>query len=545
MMPKSVTALAVALLVSCPSVLLAQSTSASLSGRVTDAAKARIAGAKVSAVSANRGVQYDAESNGSGVYDLPELPPGTYQLEVEKAGFKKLIRPDVILHVQDALEIDFEMQVGPASETVTVEGGAPLIDTESATVSTVIDRDFVDNLPLNGRSFQSLIELTPGVVVTTSNFLDNGQFSVNGQRADANYFMVDGVSANVGLGLNSTYGGEGVAGSLPALSVLGGTNSLVSVDAMQEFRVQTSTYAPEFGRMPGAQISIATRSGTNQFHGTAFDYFRNDVLDANNWFNGYTNDPPLPKAEERQNDFGGVVSGPIIKDSTFFFFSYEGLRLRLPETELTSVPDLAARADALPAVQPFLNAYPKPNGPDDPTTGMAEFNGSYSDPASLDAYSIRVDHRINQSLALFGRYDGSPSNISQRAAAFNGLGALSTIDQSAITLQTATFGETWAPKPNLMNDIRFNYSDTDTIGSVDQDDFGGAVPFSPSLPGPFTTSDASFVAYIATLQQPAIFIGRATDSQQQQINLVGSLSLQSGAHSFKFGADFRYWSSLI
>src|SRR5262249_50285307 len=156
-------------------------------------------------------------------------------------------------------------------------------NTESATVSTVINRTFVENLPLNGRSVQTLIQLTPGVVMTATAFDDQGQFSVNGQRADANYFTVDGVSANFGVtGYFPLV--QAAGGALPALSVSGGTNSLVSVDAMQEFRVQTSSFAPEFGRTPGGQIAVSTRSGTNSFHGTLFEYFRNDVLDARDWF---------------------------------------------------------------------------------------------------------------------------------------------------------------------------------------------------------------------------------------------------------------------
>src|SRR5260370_30658424 len=145
--------------------------------------------------------------------------------------------------------------------------------------------------------------------------------------------MVDGVSANVGI---NTFGqpGNGFSGALGSFGVQGGTNSLVSVDALQEFRIQTSTYAPEFGRTPGGQISIVTRSGANQFHGTVFDYLRNDALDANDWFNGYINNPPLLKAEEPQNDFGATLGRRILKDRTFFFFSYEGLRLRLPKTSL-------------------------------------------------------------------------------------------------------------------------------------------------------------------------------------------------------------------
>src|SRR6185369_4679107 len=261
--------------------------------------------------------------NDEGQYHLANLRPGRYRLEIERPGFKKVIKTDVILHLQDALEIDFEMTVGSVSETVTVESGAPLVNTESATVSTVVDRKFADNIPLNGRTFQTLISLTPGVVMTATTFNDQGQFSVNGQRADANYFTVDGVSANFGVtGLLQMV--QTASGALPALSASGGTNSLVSVDAMQEFRIQTSSFAPEFGRMPGAQISIVTRSGSNSFHGTLFDYFRNNVLDAKDWFVNFNG---LAKPEERLNDFGGVLGGPVVRDKTFFFASYEGQRL--------------------------------------------------------------------------------------------------------------------------------------------------------------------------------------------------------------------------
>src|SRR5262252_11172012 len=327
------------LFLACPTTARGQSTNGSITGRVTDPSHAVIADARVTAVNIGTNFRYEAATNSSGEYYLTNLPPGSYSLEVEKTGFKKLLRPDVTLHVQDALVIDFEMTLGPSKESVTVEAGAPLVNTSDATVSTLIDRKFVEDLPLNGRSFQTLIMLTPGVVVTQTAFDDQGQFSVNGQRADANYFTVDGVSANFGVTgyfpLVQTAGG-----ALPALSVSGGTNSLVSVDAMQEFRIQTSSFAPEFGRTPGGQISIVTRSGTNAFHGTLFEYFRNDVLDAKDWFANFNN---LRKPAERQNDFGGVFGGPILKERMFFFFSYEGLRLRQPFTHQTAVPDMASR----------------------------------------------------------------------------------------------------------------------------------------------------------------------------------------------------------
>src|SRR5215469_8852090 len=327
----------VVFLISSIAILRAQSTNASLSGRVTDPAKARIVGARVSAVSMGTNSRYETTSNGSGEYYLPNLPPSSYRLEVEKSGFKKLIKPDVILHVQDALEVDFEMPLGVASDSVTVEAGAPMLNTSDATVSTLIDNRFVENLPLNGRSFSSLIDLTPGVVIVPNNFYEQGQFSVNGQRPDANYFTVDGVSANLGTPAGASFG-QGGTGQLPATSAFGGMSNLASIDALQEFRIQTSTFAPEFGHTPGAQVSVVTKSGTNALHGTAFEYFRNDVLDANDWF---ADNKGLKKPALRQNDFGGVLGGPIIKDKLFFFGSYEGLRIRQPQVANTYVPSLA------------------------------------------------------------------------------------------------------------------------------------------------------------------------------------------------------------
>src|SRR5436190_304453 len=397
---RRVPVLAALLLLSLTSALRAQSTNASLTGRVSDPQKALIADAKVAAISTSTNVRAETTTNGSGEYYLANLAPAVYRIEIEKPGFKKLVKPDLVLHVQDALKLDFEMTLGDVSETVTVEAGSPLVNTESATVSTVIDRTFVENLPLNGRSFQTLIALTPGVVFTATTFNDQGQFSVNGQRADANYFTVDGVSANFGVtGFGSMV--QTAGGAQPALSASGGTNSLVSVDAMQEFRVQTSSFTPEFGRTPGGQISIVTRSGTSAFHGTLFEYFRNSVLDARDWF---VNANGLAKPQERQNDFGGVFGGPLRKDRAFFFFSYEGLRLRQPSTQQTAVPDAAARQQAPLAIRPYLNAFPVANGPS-VGTGLAQFNASYSNPSTLNATSIRLDHTINSKLSLFGRYN--------------------------------------------------------------------------------------------------------------------------------------------
>lgn len=514
--------------------LLAQSPNGVLNGQVVDPSNSVIVGADIVAINDVTGIQYTTKTNGEGLYVLPNLPPGPYRLQVSKFGFKTIIKPDITLNVQDALALNFTLPVGSFSEIVTVESGAPLVNTESAAVSTVVDRHFAENLPMNGRSFQTLIELTPGVVPAMGNLSDGGQFNVNGQRANANYWMVDGVSANIGL---AAYGapGNGLSGSLGSFNAMGGTNSLVSVDALQEFRIQTSTYAPEFGRTPGGQISIVTRSGTNRFHGTLFDYVRNDVLDANNWF---ADKAGLPKPRERQNDFGGTVGGPIFKNRTFFFFSYEGLRLRLPQTLLTTVPDIAARSNASPALRPFLDAFPLPNGPDDPVNGLAEFNASFSNPATLDAYSLRIDHRPTDKLSLFARYNYSPSEINQRTA--GGGQALSVLFPSRIVTQTTTLGVIALLSTNVSNDFRVNYSRTNSFNAFGMDDFGGAVPLAtPPFPNGFSTQNADFFFDIFSLTHGAYEIGKQADNAQRQINLVDNVSLQKGAHSIKLGIDYR------
>ncbi len=511
---------------------------AAVTGLVTDPNGRSVPGVTVLITNLSTNVVSRTVTNDQGIYRVPSLQPGIYRMTLDKDGFKSVVKSGVELHVQDVASINFELQIGSVNETVTVQAGGLVINTTDATVSTVVDRQFAENLPMNGRSFQSLIELTPGVVLTAPNAQDGGQFSVNGQRPSSNYWMVDGVSANVGA-TATVFPGNGSAGALPSLSALGGTNSLVSVDAMQEFRVLTSTYAPEFGREPGGQISIATRSGTNQFHGTAFDYLRNDVLDANDWF---ADSAGLGKPRERQNDFGGTLGGPIIKDKTFFFFSYEGLRLRLPQVALTGVPDLTARQNAIAAVQPFLNAYPKPNGSDNLTTGVAQFNSSFSNPATLDAYSIRIDQKLSGKFTLFGRYNYSPSENSQRGAS-----ALSTVSNTDITTQTATLGATWLASPSIANDLRFNYSRTHAIGNQTQDNFGGAVPLTaPPFPSPFAIQDARFGFGIIPLGNNASYsVGVLADNLQRQINLVDGLSVQRGRHSLKFGVDFRRLSPVF
>lgn len=521
--------------------VVGQSETATISGQIVDPSGLNISGARIALVDIDRGTSTVSSTNNSGVYTFPSVKPGRYRMEVTAVGFRVINVTGLTVNVQDHLEQNYKMVVGSVAESVTVDGQASLVNTESATVSTVVDRQFAENLPMNGRSFQTLIQLTPGVVVTATNLYDNGQFSVNGQRAAANYWMLDGVSANIGIGVNlAASGGNGLGGALGSFSVMGGTNSLVSVDALQEFRIQTSTFAPEFGRSPGAQISILTRSGTNRVHGTLFDYFRNDALDANDWFARRSN---LPKPQERQNDFGGTFSGPIVGDRTFFFLSYEGLRLRLPQVQQANVPDLAARQNAIPAMQPYLNmfALPTPGATDDPVSGIARFRTSFSDKSSLDAGSVRIDHKWSDKLTLFGRYNYSPSEIIQRGASGTTINTVNTVNA---TTQTTTAGATWAASSGLSNDVRFNYSRTDASGSFAGDSFGGGTPLA-SLPFPngITTRDGNF--YFQVFPIGIYSVGKEGRNAQRQINIIDNLSLQRHAHSIKFGVDYRRLSPQV
>lgn len=517
---------------------------ATVFGRITDQSGAVVAGAEIEIRNVETNSSSIATTNSDGLYSIPSLHPGHYVISVRKSGFRSVSATGMELNVQDNIIRNFALQVGSASESITVTADTAKINTTDATVSTVVDRQFAENLPMNGRSFQSLIQLTPGVVLTSSSYTESGQFSVNGQRASSNYWMVDGVGANIGIGANQNGNpGNGLAGSVGSFSAVGGTNSLVSVDALQEFRIQTSTYAPEFGRTPGGQISILTRSGTNQFHGTAFDYFRNDALDANDWF---ADNAGLPKPRERQNDFGGTFSGPIVKDRTFFFFSYEGLRLRLPEVQLTTVPDVASRQNAMPALQPYLNAFPLPNGAEQ-GNGIAAFNASFANNSTLDAYSLRVDHRFSHNLTLFGRYNYSPSSLLQRG--FNGQEFLSVVSPANINTQTATAGSTWMLSTALVNDSRLNFSKSNASGSSHLDNFGGAVPLSSlPFPQPYTDQSGQFIFDIFSLQGgngSGLAVGKNVHFIQQQINVVDTLSMQTGPHSLKFGVDFRRLSPLF
>jgi hypothetical protein len=520
----------------------AQSVNATLNGLVLDSSGAVIPGATVQAINDGTNIVYPTTTNDAGVYSLPSLPPGRYHIQVSKAGFKTLIKPDITLNVQDARAVNFTLEVGAVSQTVTVEGGISLVNTESAAVSTVVDRQFVENIPLNGRSFQALISAVPGVTIVAGAAAGGrGEFSVNGMRPEANYYTVDGVAANVGVGAayNAAYGN----GQFPGQTALGTTQSLASVDALEEFRISTSTYTAEFGRTPGAQISIQTRSGTNTWHGSAFDYLRNDVFDANNWFNDASN---IGKTPERQNDFGATFGGPISipglyngKDRSFFFFSYEGMRLRIPQAALTQwVPDTTIRQTAPAPLRPLLNAFPLPNGAEQ-TNDMALFTGAYSAPSSLNATSIRIDQILGSRWKLFGRFSDTPSFSKTR-----NVQDFAQISANNFNNKTLTIGATTALSSRLTNDLRFNTTWTNSTSLYSTDSYGGATPIQPQQL--FSTPLVAGYQFAATFNfgTTPLLRGYWMGAPQRQWNVNDVFTHVHGSHVLTYGFDYRRLSTV-
>jgi hypothetical protein len=312
----------------------AQSASASLAGRITDPNKAVIKDATVTVINTETGVRFEGLTNETGTYYVSNLLPGRYRIEVEKLGFKAVIQSGVILHVQDAVEINFEMTLGSALESVTVEGSSPPLDTESATVGTVVERRKANELPLNGRNVFNLIVLAPSVIPQGSstgtpvgvNPFGWNNYQVNGSFGNQSAEYLDGQPLNIGY-IN-----------LPVL--------IPTQDSIQEFKVQTSNLGPEWGKFAGGVTNLSTKSGTNSFHGEIYEYLRNRIFNANDYFLNATGKPRPPWV---QNQFGANIGGPLRlphydgRNRAFWFVSWEGFRLRTGEPFTASVPTAAER----------------------------------------------------------------------------------------------------------------------------------------------------------------------------------------------------------
>ena len=378
----------------------------SISGFVHDPSSASIPNASVTVTNSETGLTRTLVTDERGYYEALSLPVGRYDVKVQKTGFRNLVRFGIDLAVAQDAVVDVDMQIGILKEDVQIPGDAPLVNVATTSISGLVGEHDVKDLPLNGRSFDDLITLNPGTANTTVNRSSTstgaGQgnnFSVSGNREDYNLFLLNGIE----------YTGVSTADVIPG----GLSGQLLGVDAVREFNVLENGYGAEYGKRPGAQVSLVTMSGSNQFHGTLFEFLRNSFFDARNFFDQTSTVPPF-----RRNQLGGAAGGPIKRDKTFIFGSYEGFRQRLAVTDDAIVPDNNARNGYLtqasgaptyiglaPGVAPYFSLWPVANGPELPGGGgLAYYYANPEQTIREDFGNLRLDHNFSDSDLLSGVY---------------------------------------------------------------------------------------------------------------------------------------------
>ncbi len=454
-----------------------------------------------------------------GQYFLPVLPVGDYELRAEFAGFRPTVRKGIRLDVGETAVVNATLELGPVDSEVTVVGQTPLVNTSSQDLSYLVTEKAMRELPLNGRNYTDLALLQPGVIAYPHR--DGGSavahglaMSINGQDPRSNVYLLDGTPQN-----DFTNGPAGSA----AGTVLG-------LETIREFRVETNAYSAEFGRNFGGQINVLTKSGTNDLHGSLYEFFRNDHFDARNFF-----DPAqIPKFT--RNQYGATVGGAIKKDRTFFFAGYESLRQHLGQTVTSAVPDLNARQGLLPdpsnpgktlnvgvdpAVRPYLNAIPLPNGPGG-NDGLATYAFGFKQTLDQNYVQGRIDHYIGSRQQMFARYtldDANqllPTDYSQFPRNF------------ISTNQFGTVEHRWIISPSILNTVRGNFART-RIGQNDQANL--ASPLAPFNPAAGTLGDID----IGGMQR---FGPQSSGNLRLIQNVFGvdqSLSITHGAHLIKTG----------
>jgi hypothetical protein len=515
----------VLLLVAVPA--YAQVGSASLTGKVADSSGAIVAGASVIATNVATNVDYPATTNDDGIYSLPDLLPGTYRITVQKEGFQRIVKPDVVFHVADSVSIDFAIQVGAVTQTVTVEGGAPLVNTTSSTLGGLVQSDEVENLPLNERNYISLTLMQPGVApsFTLPGGAYNGTwFVVNGATERSNNFLLDGAIMQDEMGgSTATFSGR-----------------TLGLDGIDEYRVITNNPPAEYGLLMGSQTVMASRAGTNAWHGSAFEYLRNSALDSKNYFDhgvAANNFQRLP--EYRLNDFGASGGGPIRKDKTFVFLTYEQVKESLGITTVDTVPGVGCHGAAgavitnvacpqlgstasvtvSPVIAPILAIYPNPNLPNN------QFTTPYGQP-DRDIYGqARVDQVFSASDRMFVRY-----TIDDDAQVV-GLTFPELFTNPRLSRQQyLTVSEDHAFSPSLFNDFRFSYSRT-AAGRTNTDPFP-QISFVPGEPMG-TISVGGLTGTLGPPQGPLQVMNENLLSGTDDVNWT------VGHHSLKFGTDIN------
>jgi len=496
----------------------------SIAGSVKDSSSAVVAGAKLTLTNTATNARVVATSNANGEFQFQQLNPATYTLVAELPGFKLANVPAVLVQVDQVTHLDLTLEVGSPTETIQVDAVAPLLENDKSTISSVVDSRTIANMPLNARQYLDLALLTPGAVPSQPG-QQGGGFNVSGARSQSNLFLLDGVS-NMDTQIGSALGNFRIT------------------DAVQEFAVQTSVPTAEFGRGQGAQVSIVSKSGTNQFHGSAFEYFRNSNLDAADFF---TNKLRGTKNTLHRNQYGATFGGPILKDRTFFFLSWEGFRQVNPTVSSTRVPTDAERAQVTdPTSKALLQFWPTANAtrPGSTINFIANVGASTFDNTGL----VKIDHNFGEKDHLSGRW-AEYQGTAVTAGALPALGGTSNtpISRSGVLTETHTF------RPTLLNEFRFGFSRNMTFLTVTDSGFDASTIFrgldGNPLPGvvngkqdlldsglPTITVSGGFAVLGTANNYPQ---GRITNTYEWFDNVSWIAPFGASKHSFRWGFHMR------
>jgi Carboxypeptidase regulatory-like domain len=505
---------------------------ARIRGTITDASGAGVSSATVTVRNLETGVSRTTGSEADGTYLLVALPVGPYELTASKTGFQDSTRKGIQLNVHQEVTIDFRLQVTSVKAAITVSEDAPVVNTTTGDVSGLVGAKEIKQLPLNGRSYDLLLTLNPGIVnfssqktggTGISNSTTANNFAVGGNRPQQNMFLLNGVEFTGAAENNMQPGGA--------------SGMLLGVDGVREFNVQRDSYGAEFGKHPGGQVIIVTQSGSNRWHGALYEFVRNSALDAPNYFDAPGGPPPF-----QRNQFGASTGGAIRKDKTFVFANYEGFRQDLHQTSVAFVPSLASRAAAVASVRPLLNLWPTPLAGAPDYNGISTYSSSPLQTIREDFGTIRVDHTFSSADSLSGIYtidDGADFTVTP----VNPYSA----DILDLREQVVSLEETHVFSPSLLNTARFGFS--------------RAGYFFAGEPTPGTAA-ASVPGFLSGLRVGAVVVGgSAASNPQAQIGLAGSnngsnlpikrniftyedrLTLTRGHHQLSFGAWFQQFQS--
>jgi len=517
-----------------------------ITGTVTDASGAVVRKAHITVLNEATNVRRDAETNDDGDFTVALLPPARYRVTAESTGFRRSIFSDVIVNVDQTIRVDFALVVGAANEEIRVKDTPPAIQTDTSTLGQVVNNRLVEQLPLNQRNFLDFALLVPGSQLPaegSQNSTQGGSLSVNGAREQSNNFLLDGVDNN------DPYINQYVA--------------LPSVDAIQEFKVQSSDYSAEYGRASGAQINVVLKSGTNAFHGSAFEYFRNRNMDAKNYFDfpacGATSVPGecggIPGLD--RNQFGGTVGGPLVKDKTFFFISYEGLRLHQAKTAEATVPSqiqwqtaqgLAQQIFGCPnqqnpgciAGQNVFSLYPAANVGSDLLNSVTFLSAPILHQTE-NYYSAKLDHHFSATDSVSAHYSLVDNNIFSPFDPVNAFTALPGYGSYTLNHgQNAGLEWTRVFHSKLLNEFRLGF--IRMRGTVLQQNHG--IDFNSALAFPAVLTNPVDLGYPNVSVNGFDGIGEPVNYPQDRhdttLQLADNVAWTVGRNQFKIGVDLHH-----